>query len=187
MMDSSYQVVDSVRMENYLLDSHDFIAMENGHFLIFGLELRTMDLSTLVDTGNVAATVKGCVIQELDAEKNVIFEWNSFDHYEITDTYKDLSSSSVDYVHPNALEIDHDGNKRNPSYSRAAEYEMDEEARTIELVWKYDTNKEVFGKTGGEHTPFAIWNNPPWLWRTNIRSGSKRSAPRRKHCAGAKL
>jgi hypothetical protein len=211
MMDSSYQVVDSVRMENYLLDSHDFIAMENGHFLIFGLELRTMDLSTLVDTGNVAATVKGCVIQELDAEKNVVFEWNSFDHYEITDTYNDLSASSVDYVHPNALEIDHDGNilllaramneitkidrntgdiiwrlggknnefdfadtshlfslphdiqllgngnytvfdngnERNPNYSRAAEYEMDEEARTIELVWEYDANKEVFGRTGG--------------------------------------
>jgi hypothetical protein len=35
LMDSAYSVVDSVEMETYLLDTHDFIAMENGHFLIF--------------------------------------------------------------------------------------------------------------------------------------------------------
>ena len=211
LMDSSYQIVDSVRMERYQIDTHDFIAMENGHFLIFGLELRSMDLSTIVDTGNIAATVKGCVIQELDEEKNVVFEWNSFDHYEISDTYKDLSASSVDYVHPNALAIDHDGNilllaramnevtkidrqsgeiiwrlggknnefdfsdtthlfswphdirvmengnytlfdngnDRNPGYSRAVEYALNEEALTVELVWEYDAGKTVFGKTGG--------------------------------------
>jgi hypothetical protein len=211
LMDSSYVIVDSVRMENYLLDSHDFIAMENGHFLIFGLDLRIMDLSTVVEGGNPAATVKGCVIQELDADKNVVFEWNSFDHYELTDTYKDLTESAVDYVHPNSLEIDYDGNilliargmnevtkidrqtgdiiwrlggknneftfpdsiqmfsqphdfrllpdgnytifdngnDRDPAYSRAIEYQIDQENKTIELVWEYDADKSVFGRSGG--------------------------------------
>ena len=48
LMDSAFQIVDSVWMEKYTLDSHDFIAMENGHFLIFGLELRTIDVSAIV-------------------------------------------------------------------------------------------------------------------------------------------
>jgi hypothetical protein len=84
--------------------------MENGHFLIFGLDLRSIDMSQIVEGGQVDATVKGCVIQELDAQKNVVFEWNSFDHYQITDCYKDLTASSIDYVHPNSLEIDAEGN-----------------------------------------------------------------------------
>lgn len=212
LMDSAFQIVDSVWMEDYDLDTHDFIAMENGHFLMFGLELRSIDMSAIVDGGQVDATVKGCVIQELDENKNVVFEWNSFDHYLITDSNKDLTVSSLDYVHPNSLEIDTDGNilliaramneitkidrqtgniiwrlggknnqftfadsthmfsmphsirkvnnegyytlfdngtKRNPSYTRGIEYLIDQESKTIEMVWEYDANKAVFSPSGG--------------------------------------
>ncbi len=149
MMDSSYRVVDSVRMESYQLDSHDFIAMENGHFLIFGLDIRVMDLSAYVEGGNPAATVKGCVIQELDADKNVVFEWNSFDHYEITDTYKDLSESSIDYVHPNSLEIDYDGNIL--LLARAMNEVTKIDRQTGEIIWRL----------GGKNNDFDFSRHKP--------------------------
>jgi arylsulfate sulfotransferase len=211
IMDSSFHTVDSVWMENYKLDSHDFIAMENGHFLIFGLEYRIIDMSAVVPGGQVDATVEGCVIQELDENNDVVFEWNSFDHFEITDTYKDHTTSSITVVHPNSLEIDTDSNilmiaramdeitkidrktgdiiwrlggknnqfnfadtshafsmphsirsigdghytlfdngtNRDPQYSRAIEYFIDEDNMTIEKVWEYDAYKTVFSRSGG--------------------------------------
>ena len=211
LMDSNFQTVDSVWMEDYELDTHDFIAMENGHFLIFGLDHRTIDMSKIVEGGQPEATVNGCVIMELDEEKTVVYEWNSFDHYQITDSYKDLTVSSIDYVHPNSLEIDADGNilliargmdeltkidrqtgniiwrlggknnqfefadsshmfsmphdfkllenghytlfdngsERDPAYSRALEYAIDQENKTIEMVWEYDADKTVYSPSGG--------------------------------------
>jgi len=211
LMDQSFQIVDSVWMEDFELDSHDFIAMENGHFLIFGRDIRTIDMSAVVEGGQTDATVKGCVIQELDEDKNVVFEWNSFDHFQLTDSYKDLTVSSIDFDHPNSLEIDADGNillisralnevtkidrqtgdiiwrlggknnqfefadsshmfsmphkfrrlengnytifdngtERDPSYTRAVEYAIDQENKTIEMVWEYDADKTVFSRSGG--------------------------------------
>ncbi len=108
VMDSSYQIIDSLGMSDYKLDSHDILGLENGHYIIFGKDSRVTDLSEY--GGIVDATVTGCVIRELDENMDMVFEWNSWDHYEITDTYNDLSVSSVDMVHPNSLELDYDGN-----------------------------------------------------------------------------
>lgn len=110
IIDAFGEITDSINMAQYKLDNHDFVAMENGHYLIFGLDTRTTDMSTVVAGGKVNASVSGCVIQELDENKNVVFEWNSWDHFQITDSYEDLTKSSIDLVHPNSLEIDRDGN-----------------------------------------------------------------------------
>jgi hypothetical protein len=52
------------------------------------------------------------VIQEVDLERNVYFQWRSWDHFEITDATWDISLTSpwIDYVHANALDLDSDGN-----------------------------------------------------------------------------
>ncbi len=209
LMDSSFVIVDSVGMVGYKLDSHDFLALESGNFIIFGIDQRATDLTAF--GGLADAQVKGCVIQELDANKNVIFEWNSWDHFEVTDTYNDLTVSLVDQVHPNSLEIDYDGNillisrgmnevtkidrvtgdiiwrlggknnqftfgdstqmfskphdfrllengnytifdngnEKDPAYSRAVEYVLDDVNMTIDLVWEYDADKELYGVSGG--------------------------------------
>jgi len=211
ILDSSFQTVDSVWMDDYQLDSHDFIAMENGHFLIFGRDIRTIDMSAVVEGGQTEATVKGTVIQELDENKNVVFEWNSFDYFQLSDSYKDLTASSIDFDHPNSLEIDYDGNillisramdeitkidrstgdiiwrlggknnefefadsshmffmphkfrlldnghytlfdngtGRDSLYSRGVEYAIDQENKTIEMVWEFDANKLVYARSGG--------------------------------------
>jgi hypothetical protein len=65
-------------------------------------------MSKVVSGGNPAATVTGLVIQELDANRNLVFQWRSWDYFNISDSYSDLLSSVVDYVHGNSLDADTD-------------------------------------------------------------------------------
>jgi len=150
----------------------------------------------------------GLILQELDRDKNVVFQWRSWDHFLLSD-YQGSGSggASLDYVHGNAIDIDTDGNwpvssrhlseitkinretgevmwrwggKRNeftfvndsigfsfqhairrlengnvtlfdngnghtPNFSRAVEYELDENAKTARLVWEYRNTPDVYG------------------------------------------
>ena len=113
LMDSNYDIYDSVRAGNgYYIDNHDILLLENGHFLILIYDIQTVNMSQIVPGGNPAAQVTGLVIQELDLNKNVYFQWRSWDHFEITDATWDISLTSpwIDYVHANALDLDSDGN-----------------------------------------------------------------------------
>jgi hypothetical protein len=51
------------------------------------------------------------VIQQIDANKNVIFQWRSWDHFLIIDaTHENLLDDTIDYVHGNSIEVDTDNN-----------------------------------------------------------------------------
>lgn len=202
LMDDRYAVVDSFRTGNgYVTDGHELLILENGHALMMSYDFQTVRMDTIVAGGDPNAVVTGLIIQELDADKNVIFQWRSWDHFEITDADSniDLTAPNVDYSHGNAIEVDHDGhllissrnmseitkinrqtgdiiwrwggkknqftfinddrgfayqhhirvlpngnytlfdngNFLNPPYSRALEYEIDEQTLTATLVWEY--------------------------------------------------
>ncbi len=202
LMDDRYAVVDSFRTGNgYVTDGHELLILENGNALMMSYDFQTIRMDTIVAGGNPNAVVTGLIIQELDVDKNVIFQWRSWDHFEITDADSniDLTAANVDYSHGNAIEVDHDGhllissrnmseitkinrqtgdiiwrwggkknqftfinddrgfayqhhirvlpngnytlfdngNFLNPPYSRALEYEIDEQTLTATLVWKY--------------------------------------------------
>lgn len=69
-----------------------------------------VNMSQIVQGGDTAALVTGLIIQELDENKNVIFQWRSWDHFRITDaTHENLLDDTIDYVHGNAIDLDHDG------------------------------------------------------------------------------
>jgi hypothetical protein len=110
-LDSTYTVVDSFRTGNgYVTDHHDLQILPGGHALLMSYDPQIVDMSQIIPKGNPAATVVGLVIQELDAAKNVVFQWRSWDHFEITDSYGVvLSGSFIDYVHGNSLEATPDG------------------------------------------------------------------------------
>src|SRR4029077_19130489 len=87
--------------------------LPNGHTLMMGLDAQVVDMSAVVPGGNPNALVLGIAVQELDTDHNVVFQWRSFDHYQITDCVSplvSLTSNIIDYVHPNAVELDQDGN-----------------------------------------------------------------------------
>jgi hypothetical protein len=73
---------------------------------------KVVDMSGIVEGGNPEAVVIGLVIQEVDIDRNVYFEWRSRDHMEITEASDvvDLTGEFIDYVHANAFEFDQDGN-----------------------------------------------------------------------------
>ncbi len=87
---------------------HDLLAAADGSYWIMCDDTRTMDLTAV---GGVAgAQVTGTVIQHVSASGELLFEWNPFDHFEITDlALADRTGPSVNWTHGNALDFDGDG------------------------------------------------------------------------------
>ena len=113
VLDSSYSIIDSIKAGNgYATDVHELIMLPNGHALLIAKDYETVNMDTIVTGGDSDATVIGNIIQELDQDKNVVFQWRSWDHFQITDATPDvdLTDSIIDYVHCNAIEEDTDGN-----------------------------------------------------------------------------
>ncbi|MFA6469907.1 MAG: aryl-sulfate sulfotransferase [Bacteroidota bacterium] len=109
--DTALTLIDTFKCGNgYTADSHDFLLLPNGHSLLLAYDSQPVDMSLIVPGGNPNATVIGTIIQELDASKNVVFQWRSWDYLPITSSYINLTTKTVDYSHGNALEIDRDGN-----------------------------------------------------------------------------
>lgn len=112
VMNTAFQVLDTAEMGNgYDVDLHDFLILNNNHYLMQSYDTRIINMSEIIEGGHPAAQVTGLVIQEVDQQQNVYFQWRSWDHFEITDATPDidLTAQTIDYCHGNALTIDHDG------------------------------------------------------------------------------
>lgn len=109
-LDQTYATVRSYAAVNHWTNHHDFQLLPNGHQLYLIYNPRTIDMSQIVPGGNPAATVYGLIVQEVDGNRNVVFEWRSWDHFDITDSNEDLTEPVIDLIHGNAVELDFDGN-----------------------------------------------------------------------------
>jgi len=92
---------------NVLLDPHDFQFLENGNLLAFAPTPDTTDVSYIISGGNPNAAIIHFSIYEIDTAKNeVVHQWNSKDHFSITETgdHIDLRSKSLDYIHLNSIQ-----------------------------------------------------------------------------------
>ncbi len=106
-LDQTFTLVDSFTCGNgYLTDLHELQVLENHHALLMSYDPQIVDLREY--GGREDATVIGLVIQEQDANKDVIFQWRSWDHMEITDSDRNLTSQTVDLIHGNSIEVDDD-------------------------------------------------------------------------------
>jgi hypothetical protein len=148
VMDSTYTNVDTCGCGNgYAVDPHDLQILDNGHYLIICVDRQTIDMSQVVAGGDPAATVIGMIFQEIDGSKNVVFEWRSWDHFEITDAvHVDLTGSTVDYVHANALVTDHDGNWLVSSRHLSEITKIDRS--TGEIIWRWGGKNNQFTFVG---------------------------------------
>lgn len=147
-LDSSYAVIDSFRCGNgYKTDLHELRILPDGHQLMLGYDPQIVDMSAMVPGGDPTATVIGAVIQELDRNKRVIFQWRTFDHFKVTDaTQEDFTASTIDCVHPNTIEIDSDGNLLLSSRH------MDEitkiNRKTGDIIWRWGGKNNQFRYLG---------------------------------------
>ena len=118
IFDSTFKPVDSVAAVGYTTNAHELQILPNGHYLILGYEIITQDLSAYNyfnnngSPGSTSALVKADIVQELDANKNLIFDWHYKDYFPFdeVDPYFLMSPNNVDWSHANAIEWDQDGN-----------------------------------------------------------------------------
>jgi hypothetical protein len=54
----------------------------NGNILIIGVDERFIDLSQIVINGKTNAKVKGFVLQELNSQKQLVWQWSTFDYFD---------------------------------------------------------------------------------------------------------
>ena len=98
--------------------------------------------------GRPDAQVIDLVLQELDQDNNVVFQWNGRDHFAITDTYEPLTTPLVDLVHGNAVELDADGNLLLSS-------------RHLSEITKINrTTGDIVWRLGGKHNQFTFNGDP---------------------------
>ncbi len=155
-LDATYTPVDTFLAGNGYeeLDFHDFEMLPNGHVLIIIYDWQTVDMSRIVEGGQKDARVAGLVIQELDDDKNVVFQWRSWDHFEITDAQDfDFTSQRIDYVHCNAIETDFDGSILFSGRSTNEITKIDRE--TGEVLWRM----------GGLRNQFTLIDDDRWFSR----------------------
>lgn len=119
LFDKSMHRIDSLSCVNGAeTDPHDFTVLPNGHFLMIGARTAEEDLSKLFlftkekIAGSKKAKVKYGVIQEFDAQKNLVYEWNSRPWFAIEnmDPFALKDSAKVDLTHFNSIEPLADGN-----------------------------------------------------------------------------
>lgn len=120
IMDSTFTVIDSIKCTGgYDTDQHDLQILPSNHYLLFGSEMRNMNLTSYhyfgvnhTAPGGANAQVFGVVIQEFNAKKELIWQWKAHDHYQFSDVDPRwlLNPNKVDWNHANAVEMDKDGN-----------------------------------------------------------------------------
>jgi Arylsulfotransferase (ASST)/Secretion system C-terminal sorting domain/Cep192 domain 4 len=108
-MDSLYQVVDSFYCKNgYTTDYHDLQVLPDGHYFLISFDSEPVNMDTVVAGGDTAANVIGSVIQELNQDKVVVWQWRSWDHYKITDAnpaLTDFYQHAIEYCHINSIDV----------------------------------------------------------------------------------
>ncbi|MBN1479500.1 aryl-sulfate sulfotransferase [candidate division KSB1 bacterium] len=184
MMDSSYTIVDQFQMGNgYIADYHEFLYLPNGHVFMIAYDLQPVNMNGIVYNGHPGALVLGGVLQELDQNKNVIFQWRSWDHYKLTDSYNDLSQSVIDAIHLNAVTLDGDGHILLSALALGEVTKINRQ--TGNIIWRMGgkNNQFTFINESQEHAPlyFMFQHDLRRLSNGNITIFDNGETTRRKY------
>ncbi len=119
ILDHHLKWIDTIKCANGIeTDPHDLQILANNHYLLIGKENVSMDLSAYRfmaksnAPGSKTANVQANLIQELDENKKLVFEWHAKDHFQFTDTdpFYIKDTAFLDWNHINSVEEDFDGN-----------------------------------------------------------------------------
>ncbi len=106
-------LIDSIsNPTEFNLDFHDVEMLSNGHYLLLLNEVKTIDLSSVVEGGKTNAKVSVNILVETDRSGQIYWQWNILDHVNITDItdFYDLTVNNIDLAHINSIYEDTDGN-----------------------------------------------------------------------------
>ncbi len=176
LLNKNYAPLDTFRCGNgYFEDYHDFRLLPNGHVLLEAYEpTDNIDMRVLTGDPNASksATLLRAIIQELDTNKNVIFQWRSRDHFSDTDAthikFNDPNHTAFDCAHINSMELDTDGN------IIASFRHMDEVTKINStngrIIWRWGGKNNFFTFTGDtlqfsyQHDARRLPNGHITLW-----------------------
>ncbi len=102
LKDESFTVVDIFGGSN----GRCFVMLPNGHAIVGAGHNRQIDMSQVIAGGRPDAVVQGKSFFEMDANKQVLFEWNCLDYMPLTETLADLTEKNIDFTHLNYVNID---------------------------------------------------------------------------------
>ncbi|KAJ7268114.1 ASST-domain-containing protein [Mycena haematopus] len=167
MMNSSYQVVmnaSAVNPEGTDLHEFNIVKPENKTALVTAFHTIPMDLSSI--GGPVDGWYSNGVIQEIDiATGDVLFNWTTFDHISLLESYNNISltgegfsaNNSFDAVHINSIDKDCEGN-----------YIIS--ARHSQAIYKIAANGTILWRLGGKMSDFtAIGNDTEFHFQHHAR------------------
>lgn len=137
ILDSNFNVLDTYVITNgFSGDPHELTMLSNGYVFITGLEDQPVDDSS-------DQVIRGSVIQEFDPNHNIVFEWRSLDHIDISEApHLYLQTNILDYVHTNSIEVDTDGNILTSHRHLDQVNKID--VRTGEFIWRLGGVKNEF-------------------------------------------
>ena len=160
-MDSSYQIIKSYRSKGYITNGHELRLKSDGSYWIMAEDPQTIDMSQLIEGGNPNALVIGCIIQHVSSTGSLLFEWSSWNHFNILDAdtnLVNLRGPKIDYVHGNAFDFDSDSTLL--LSSRCMDEITKININTGNIVWRW----------GGKHNEFSCLNDTiPFLAQHDIR------------------
>ena len=120
ILDNGYNLKETITTGNgYLPESHEIQVLPNGNVLELSYYQSYMDLSKIATGAYPNALVAGAVIQELNAQRNVVWQWRSWDHYDFKTYYgpalaigamATVRNPVIDSFHINSITLDNDGN-----------------------------------------------------------------------------
>ena len=105
VLDSSLALAEVIDIQNADMDFHDLELRADGTRLLLGQEFTEVNVADSVpDPSNPWRTVIDCIIQEVDAEGELLWEWRATDYIPPTVcTHCNWQSSLIDAYHHNAF------------------------------------------------------------------------------------
>src|SRR6267142_6388895 len=145
ILDENYNLKETIQGGNgYVAEAHDFQMLPNGNVLQIGYYLSEVDMSRVVTNGNPAALVSGAILQELDAQRNVVFQWRSWDYYPFTSQWVNSTNAVISAFHVNCFFQDNDGHFiiSTPDWVKKIN------RQTGEIMWHLGGNENLFTFVG---------------------------------------
>ena len=139
-------------------DLHEFLLTPKGTALITIYNEVTADLTSIGGAPD-GRLVTG-IVQEVEIESgDVLFEWRSRDHVELTETFMPqvTPAGNVDYFHLNSVAVDTDGQLLISARHTSTVYKVDR--RTGEVVWRL----------GGKNSDFTFGRNAAFSFQHDAR------------------
>jgi hypothetical protein len=152
LLNDMLNIEETINVIDYKPNGHDWDFDGNGYLLLMGQAESNFDMSSIVEGGNANAQILDLIVQEFDENFNLIYTWNSANHFNILDgneksSYVDFTEEQIDYVHANAICVDSD------TSFLISNRHMDEitkvDRRTGEIIWRL----------GGKNNQFTFIND----------------------------